>query len=87
MIEVISEDGTVYASDRVYPFPIESSDRDCHVWAELISKNRKSFGIMGLGFMSNTEVRWKWAEEGGKPPMEGVASVRSGSSLCDAPSS
>jgi hypothetical protein len=49
MIEVISEDGTVYASDRVYPFPIESSDRDCHVWAELISKNRKSFGIMGLG--------------------------------------
>jgi hypothetical protein len=56
MVEVTSDDGAVYAADRVYPFPIVASDGDCLVWAELLNKNRKSFGIMGNGFVPGSPL-------------------------------
>jgi len=45
MIEVVSEDGTVYARDRVHPFSIEARDGECRVLAELVTKDKKSFVI------------------------------------------
>jgi len=39
MIEVVSEDGTVYSRERVHPFPIEARNGECRVFAELVTKS------------------------------------------------
>lgn len=75
MIEVLSEDGAVYASDRVHPFPIESRNGDCRLWAELLNKDRKMFGIAGAGFGPNADVRISSSEEKETDTKKGVQRV------------
>jgi len=66
MIEVVSEDGTVYARERVHPFPIEARNGECRVFAELVTKDRKNFGITGTGFGPGTDIRINSSEDEGK---------------------
>jgi hypothetical protein len=72
MIEAVSEDGAVYARDRVHPFPIEARDGDCHLWAELGSADKRNFAITGIGFGPDTEVRITFSEEGVTQSQHGV---------------
>jgi hypothetical protein len=84
MIEVVSEDGVVYARDRVYPFPIAARDGECRLLAELITKDRKSFGISGTGFDPSTDVRINSSEDDGKDPKSATQRVGSDGSFVSA---
>jgi hypothetical protein len=77
MIEVVSEDGTVYASDRVHPFPIEARDGECRVLAELLTKDQKNFGIIGIGFDPGTEIRTISSEDDARDTKSGTQRVSS----------
>ena len=78
MAEVISDDGGVYAVDRVYPFPIEAKDAGCHLWAELLKKDRKQFLIIGTGFGAGTDVRTVSSEGDGHDQMGKTERVAAG---------
>jgi hypothetical protein len=65
MLEIVNDDGSVYAADRIYPFPVEAKEGSCHLWAELLSKDRKHFAIFGSGFGPNTDVKTTTSEDGG----------------------
>lgn len=84
MIEVVSEDGVIYARDRVFPFPIEARDGECRVLAELVSKDRKSFGMTGTGFGPSADVRISSFEDDGKDPKNGTQRVSSDGSFVSA---
>jgi len=75
MVAAVSDDGAVYAADRVYPFPIAADDGGCRVWAELLGKNRKTFGIMGSGFSTNSPVKTASWEDDERDRREGVERV------------
>ena len=77
MIEAVSEDGALYARDRVHPFPIESRDGDCHVWAELVTEDKRNFAITGIGFGPDTDVRISSFEEGAKHSQQATQRVDS----------
>ena len=77
MAEVVSDDDSVYAADRVHPFPIEAKDAGCHLWAELIKKDRKQFLIVGTGFGAGTDVRTASSEGDGKDLKEGTERIGS----------
>ena len=76
-VEIVSEDGSVYAVDELFPFPIEARDGPCHLWAAMVTKDRKAFAIIGRGFGPNSEVRTASSEDGGKDLKEGPALVGS----------
>jgi hypothetical protein len=57
-IEVVAEDESLYSSDTVFPFPIESQDGSCQVWAVLVSKDRRNFAMQGSGFHPSDVVRF-----------------------------
>jgi hypothetical protein len=78
MAEVVSDDGSVYAVDRVHPFPIEANDRSCHVWAELLKKDRKQFLILGSGFGADTDVRTVSSEGDGTDLIDRTERVGAG---------
>jgi hypothetical protein len=75
MIEAVSEDGAVYARDRVHPFPIEGRDGGCHLWAELASADKRNFAITGSGFGPDTDVRINFSEEGAPQSQQGSQRV------------
>jgi len=81
MIEVVSEDGTVYARERVHPFPIEARDGECRVFAELVTKDRKSFGITGIGFGPSTDIRINSSEDDGRDTNSSTQHVSSDGSF------
>ena len=81
MIEVVSEDGSVYARDRVHPFPIEARDGDCRVFAELVTKDRKNLGITGIGFGSSTDIRTTSSEDDGSDTKNSTERVSSDGSF------
>ena len=74
-IELISDDGSIYAADEVFPFPIEARKGTCHLWATMLNKDRNTFGILGEGFGPDTEVRTASSEDGGKDLKEGMVKV------------
>ncbi len=74
-VEMVGEEGSVYAADEVFPFPIEARDGKCHLWAALLTEDRKTFGILGEGFGPDTEVRTASYEDDGKDLKEGIAKV------------
>ena len=84
MIEVVSEDGTVYSRDRVHPFPIEARNGECRVFAELVTKDRKNFGITGTGFGPSTDVRINSSEDDGKDTKSSSQRVGSDGSFVSA---
>ena len=75
MIEAVSEDGALYARDRVHPFPIEARDGNCHLWAELTSEDKRNFAITGIGFGPDTDVRISFSEDGTPQSQQGIERV------------
>lgn len=75
-VRLVSDDGGLFASDTVYPFPIEAQDGACHLWAQLMSTDRKAFLMIGTGFGSpGSDVRTASSEDGGKDLLEGTTQV------------
>ncbi len=74
-IELVGDDGGVYAADEVFPFPIEARKGSCHVWAAMLTEDRKTFAILGEGFGPDTEVRTASSEGEGKDLKEGTVKV------------
>ena len=56
LVEAVADDGSIYAVDKVYPFPLVATDGPCQVWAELVDESRKQFLISGWGFEAGEQV-------------------------------
>jgi hypothetical protein len=67
-----------------YTFPIEARDGECRVLAELVTKDRKDFGITGIGFGPSTDVRIISSEDDGKDPKSATQRVSSDGSFVSA---
>ncbi|HLW61393.1 MAG TPA: hypothetical protein VKV57_15930 [bacterium] len=55
-LAVLSTDQAVAAYVKAFPFPIEASDGFCHLQAELLSADGRSFAVSGEGFGPSEEV-------------------------------
>jgi hypothetical protein len=61
-IEVVADDGSVYAVDKVFPFPIEAKDGPCHVYAEVANATRDGYFLWLDGFQPGEDVQIRSAD-------------------------
>ena len=55
-IGIESTDGQIRATARAFPFPIEASDRSCHLMMEMLTADGKAFGAIADGFPPGSTV-------------------------------
>jgi TPR repeat protein len=63
-VALISTDESVQAFARVIPFPIQASDKNCHIWVEQGSFDGTLFMIWGEGFEPSEVIRATTTSDG-----------------------